>query len=127
VIVGNTARNTILGETIEVASTAAQKVRGLLGRECLEDGQGLLFKGASSLHTFFMRFPIDIVYTDRQGKVLKAASDVKPFKLVAAPLRAYYAIELPAGAIARSGTRQGDVLTFDDGVSVLNLVDHVAA
>lgn len=126
-IVGNTARNTILGETIEVAATATQKVRGLLGRECLEDGQGLLFKGASSLHTFFMRFPIDIIYTDRKGKVLKAAAEVKPFKLVAAPLRAYYAIELPAGAIARSETRVGDVLAFDDGVSILNLVDRVAA
>lgn len=124
-IVGNTARNTILGETIEVASTAAQKVRGLLGRECLEDGQGLLFKGCSSLHTFFMSFPIDIVFTDRNGRVLKAAGEVKPFKLVAAPLRAYYAIELPAGAIARSLTREGDVLTFDDGVSTLNM--HAAA
>jgi uncharacterized membrane protein (UPF0127 family) len=121
VIVGNTARNTILGETIEVASTAAQKVRGLLGRECLEDGQGLLFKGCSSLHTFFMSFPIDIVFTDRKGRVLKASSEVKPFKLVAAPLRAYYAIELPAGAIARSLTREGDVLTFDDGVSNIDL------
>jgi uncharacterized membrane protein (UPF0127 family) len=119
VIVGNTARNTILGETIEVASTAAQKVRGLLGRECLEDGHGLLFKHCSSLHTFFMSFPIDVVFTDRNGKVLKAASDVKPFKLVAAPLRAYYAIELPAGSIARSNTREGDVLSFDDGVSAV--------
>ena len=125
-IVGNTARNTILGETIEVASTAAQKVRGLLGRECLEDGQGLLFKGCSSLHTFFMSFPIDIIFTDRNGKVLKASGEVKPFKLVAAPLRAYYAIELPAGAIARSHTREGDVLTFDDGVSTLR-VDRLAA
>lgn len=120
-IVGNTARNTILGETIEVASTAAQKVRGLLGRECLEDGQGLLFKGCSSLHTFFMSFPIDIIFTDRHGRVLKASGNVKPFKLVAAPLRAYYAIELPAGAIERSLTRDGDVLAFDDGVSNIDL------
>lgn len=116
-IVGNTARNTILGETIEVAATAAQKVRGLLGKECLEDGQGLLFKSCSSLHTFFMHFPIDVIFADRNGKVLKAAADVRPFKLVAAPLRAYYAIELPAGAIARSGTREGDILSFDDGVT----------
>ena len=120
-IVGNTARNTILGETIEVASTATQKVRGLLGRECLEDGQGLLFKGCSSLHTFFMNFPIDVVFTDRNGKVLKAAAEVRPFKLVAAPLRAYYAIELPAGAIERSMTREGDTLTFDDGLTTVGV------
>lgn len=120
-IVGNTARNTILGETIEVASTATQKVRGLLGRECLEDGQGLLFKGCSSLHTFFMNFPIDVVFTDRNGRVLKAAAEVRPFKLVAAPLRAYYAIELPAGAIVRSMTKEGDTLTFDDGLTTVGV------
>jgi uncharacterized membrane protein (UPF0127 family) len=114
VIVKNAGRGTNLGEAIEVAATAAQRVRGLLGRECLEDGQGLLFKGCSSLHTFFMRFPIDIVFTDKQGRVLKTAVAVKPFKLVAAPLRAYYAIELPEGAIKSSSTGVHDQLEFMD-------------
>ena len=113
-IVRNAGRGTNLGEAIEVAATAAQRVRGLLGRECLEDGQGLLFKGCSSLHTFFMRFPIDIVFTDKEGRVLKTAAGVKPFKLVAAPLRAYYAIELPEGAIKRSKTGVHDRIDFID-------------
>ncbi|HWC30864.1 MAG TPA: DUF192 domain-containing protein [Dehalococcoidia bacterium] len=110
----NTTRGTVLGQAIEVAQTAAQKVKGLLGRECLEDGQGLLFKGAGSLHTLFMRFPIDIVYADKHGKVIKVAEAVGPFKLVAAPLRCYYALELPAGSIKDSGTRVGDRLNFDE-------------
>ena len=113
-IVTNKDRRTILGEAIEVALTGAQRAKGLLGRECLADGQGLLFKGTSSLHTFFMQFPIDIIYADKKGKVLKAASDVKPFKIVAAPFRAYYAIELPVGVIARSHTRVGDYVRFDE-------------
>jgi hypothetical protein len=112
-LVANTNRGTILGEAIEVAHTAAQKVKGLLGRECLEDGQGLLFRGAGSLHTLFMRFPIDIVYADKNGKVLKLVEGVGPFKFVAAPLRCYYALELPAGAISASGTREGDRLDFE--------------
>jgi hypothetical protein len=114
VIVTNVARGTVVGETIEVAASATQKVKGLLGRECLEDGQGLLFKGAGSLHTLFMRFPIDVIYADKYGKVLKIARAVRPFKLVAAPFRCYYALELPAGAILASGTQIGDMLTFDD-------------
>jgi uncharacterized membrane protein (UPF0127 family) len=114
VIVTNTTRGSTIGEAIEVAETASQKVKGLLGRECLEEGQGLLFKGAGSLHTLFMRFPIDIIYTDKRGKVVKTAGAVRPFKLVAAPLRCYYAIELPAGAIAASNTQAGDHLSFDD-------------
>ena len=113
-IVRNAARNTTLGEAIEVAATSAQRARGLLGRECLEDGHGLLFKSCMSLHTFFMTFPIDVVYADRGGKVLKVAVGVKPFKLVAAPMRAYYALELPEGAVERSGTQAGDLLVLDE-------------
>jgi uncharacterized membrane protein (UPF0127 family) len=121
VIVRNAARNTTLGEAIAVAATAAQRVRGLLGRECLEDGQGLLFKNCGSLHTFFMTFPIDIIYADRKGKVLKVAPSVKPFKLVAAPMRAFYAIELPEGAIERSRTQAGDMLLLDEEIEILGV------
>ena len=120
-IVRNPQRGTMLGEAIEVADSAVSRVKGLLGRECLEDGQGLLFKKCSSLHTMFMRFPIDIVFIDKHGKVLKLSKAVKPFKLVAAPLRAYYALELPAGAVARSETRAGDHLTFEEGVPARGL------
>jgi hypothetical protein len=111
-IVANKERRTNLGEAIEVASTAAQRVRGLLGRDCLAEGEGLLFKHCSSLHTFFMQFPIDIVFMDASGRVLKATAGVKPFRLVAAPLRAYFALELPHGAIRQSATRVGDHLLF---------------
>jgi len=114
VIVTNVARGTVVGETIEVAASATQKVKGLLGRECLEDGQGLLFKGAGSLHTLFMRFPIDVIYTDKHGKVVKLARAVRPFKLIAAPLRCHYALELPAGAILASKTQVGDHLRFEE-------------
>jgi uncharacterized membrane protein (UPF0127 family) len=106
----NASRGTVLGEAIEVADTAARRVKGLLGRDCLEEGQGLLFKHCSSLHTFFMSFPIDIVFMDKNGKVLKTATGVTPFKFVAAPFRAFYALELPAGAVERSVTRTGDLL-----------------
>jgi uncharacterized membrane protein (UPF0127 family) len=114
VIIRNPQRGTVLGEAIQVADTAVRRVKGLLGRECLEDGQGLLFKSCSSLHTLFMRFPIDIVFMDKQGKVLKVSKNVKPFKFVAAPLRAYYALELPTNAVAKSETRVGDRLTFEE-------------
>src|SRR5436309_3000919 len=111
-IVKNSSRGTLLGEAIEVADTAVRRVKGLLGRECLEDGQGLLFKQCSSLHTLFMRFPIDILFIDKAGKVMRSRSDVKPFKFVAAPWRAHYALELPSGAIHKSGTKVGDRLLF---------------
>jgi len=119
-IIRNASRDTVIGEAIEVAKTASQKVKGLLGRECLEEGQGLLFKGAGSLHTLFMRFPIDIIYTDKKGKVVKLAEAVRPFKVVTAPLRCHYAIELPAGAIPASKTQTGDLLEFEEEVALLD-------
>ena len=111
-IVENLDRGTVLAESVEVAATAIERSKGLLGRECLDKGQGMLIRNASSLHTFFMRFPIDIVYADKQGKVLKSVAAVRPFRMVAAPLRSYYALELPSGAISGSGTRVGDRLGF---------------
>ena len=118
-IVRNSDRDTVLGEAIEVADTAVRRVKGLLGRECLEDGQGLLFKQCSSLHTLFMRFPIDILFIDKKGKVLRIRADVKPFKFVAAPLRAQYALELPAGSVALSKTREGDRILFEDRIELV--------
>ena len=111
-IITNSERGTVIGEAIQVAMTAVQRVKGLLGRDCLADGQGLLFKGSASLHTFFMQFPIDVVFMDRQGKVLKVARGVRPFKVVMAPFRSYYALELPVGAVDASSTRVGDRVVF---------------
>ena len=124
-IVRNTERNSALGEAIEVAATSVQRVKGLLGRDCLADGQGLLFKHCSSLHTFFMQFPIDIVFADKRGKVLKTAPGIRPFKLVAAPLRSFYAIELPVGAIERSGTKVGDHLHLDETYEIAEIVQDM--
>jgi uncharacterized membrane protein (UPF0127 family) len=77
----------------------------------------MLFSHCASLHTFFMQFPIDIIYMDKKHKVLKSAAGVPPFRLVAAPFRSYYALELPAGAIAASHTKVGDVLEFSEDAS----------
>ena len=120
-IVKNLDRESVLGIAIEVAGNSASRAKGLLGRESLAEGEGLLFTHCSSLHTFFMRFAIDIVFMDRERRVLKSAKAVPPFRLVAAPLRAHYALELPAGAIGESATREGDRLLFEEIEAVLGL------
>jgi uncharacterized membrane protein (UPF0127 family) len=112
VIVRNQEQDSSLGAAIAVAGTSTSRAKGLLGRDSLADGEGLLFKNCSSLHTFFMRFPIDIIFTDKNGRVLKVAKAVGPFRFVAAPLRSHFAIELPVGAITDSSTRVGDHLMF---------------
>jgi uncharacterized membrane protein (UPF0127 family) len=112
VIVQNADRGSVLGTAIEVAETSSKRAKGLLGRDHLATGEGLLFKHCSSLHTFFMRFAIDIAYIAKNGRVLKIAHSVPPFRICAAPLRAHYALELPAGSLAASHTKVKDMLRF---------------
>jgi hypothetical protein len=84
-------------------------MRGLLGRRGLESGEGLLLKPAPSVHTFFMRFPIDAVFLDREGSVLKVRSHLRPWR-VAAARGAHATLELAAGEAQRRGIGRGDRL-----------------
>ena len=60
-----------------------------------------------------MKFPIDAVFLDRRGRVVRALSDLKPWRATRFHLRAVEAVELPAGTLARTGTREGDELAFE--------------
>jgi uncharacterized protein len=84
-------------------------MRGLLGRSGLETGEGILLQPASSVHTFFMRFAIDVVFLNRDGEVLKVAKGVPPWRTAAAR-GARAVVELGAGEAGRRGIRVGDRL-----------------
>ena len=84
-------------------------MRGLLGRRGLERDEGLLLRPASSVHTFFMRFPIDVVFLGRDGDVLKIAPSLAPWRTAGAR-GAKSIVELPAGEAERRGLRTGDRL-----------------
>jgi uncharacterized membrane protein (UPF0127 family) len=88
-------------------------MKGLLGRSGLAPGEGLLLRPATSIHTFFMRFPIDAVFLDRELVVRKVASDVKPWRLVFAR-RARSVLELADGEAARRGVAAGQRLVARD-------------
>ncbi|HEY3111202.1 MAG TPA: DUF192 domain-containing protein, partial [Chloroflexota bacterium] len=64
--------------------------------------------------TFFMRMPIDVAFLDGDGKVLRVASGVPPWRIGPVAWRARRALELPAGVLAASATRPGDRLSFED-------------
>lgn len=105
--------NTRTGEPVatdlEVARSQRERTRGLLGRTGLAEGGGMRFDGTNSIHMFFMRFPIDVVYLDRRGRVIKLVHDLAPWRMSAA-WRARTTIELPAGTIRRCALEVGDFL-----------------
>lgn len=105
----NRRTGTVVASFLEVATTRRSRRRGLLGRDRIVRGSGLLLRPCRAIHTCFMRFSIDVLFIDGSGQVVKACPDVRPWTLRAcAAARAV--VELPVGTIARSGTRTGDAL-----------------
>jgi uncharacterized protein len=111
-VVCNRTRNSILADNADLAGTSAKRRKGLLGREKLSPGQGLWIVPCGAIHTFFMKFAIDVVYIDRKKRVRKIRTNVVPWRLSAC-LIAHSVLELPAGTVARSGTQRGDQLEFE--------------
>ena len=96
----------------EVAENPWTRGWGLLGRTGLPEDQGLWIKQCKYVHTFFMRFPIDIAYLSRDGTVVKTCSRLKPFRFSAGGRRADSVLELPAGFLDRTEMVVGEKLVM---------------
>ena len=112
VLVRNQTRNAVLGHSVDAADTSATRRAGLLGRKGLDPGEGLWISPCESVHTFFMKFPIDLVYLDKKRKVRKVRHRVPPWRLSMC-LTAHSILELPAGTAEQTGTLKGDVLVIE--------------
>ena len=93
-----------------VANQPHTRFLGLMGRSRLEAGEALLIKPCSSIHTFFMRFPIDVVFVDKGSRVVKIAESVKPWRFLLGGKGAHAVLELPSGALASTDLKVGDHL-----------------
>jgi uncharacterized protein len=105
----NRTRNVSLGADIDVADTSAKRRTGLLRHSGLAPGEGLLIAPCEAVHTFGMKFPIDVVFLDKTKRVVKVSPQLRR-RRIAFSLRAAYVLELPAGTIAETGTTKGDQL-----------------
>ena len=105
----NARTDRTLATTVEIAGTSRTRRRGLLGRDSLDPSTALVIAPCSSIHTFFMRFVIDVVFVDRDGRVLKIVHDLRPWRM-AASLRAYAVIEMAGGSLRRRDVTIGDPL-----------------
>ena len=108
----NRDRGTILAEKAEVADTSAKRRTGLLKHSRLEPGEGLWIAPCEAVHSFGMKFAIDVVYLDRKKRVSKIRKEMVPRRLSAC-LSAHSVLELPVGMIESSRTEPGDQLEFE--------------
>jgi uncharacterized membrane protein (UPF0127 family) len=99
----------VVASRAKVASQGATRRKGLLGRKGLESGEGLWILPCEAVHTFGMKFAIDLVYLDRKHRVKKVLNAVPAWRLSAC-LSAHSVLELPAGTVRTTQTRRGDQL-----------------
>jgi uncharacterized membrane protein (UPF0127 family) len=111
-LVRNITRGIVLADSADLADTSEKRRTGLLKHTELSPGDGLWIVPCESVHSFFMKFTIDVLYLDRARKVRGMRQEMKPWR-VSACLPAHSVLELPAGTIERTGTRKGDQLAAE--------------
>ena len=113
----NLDRGSALADTAVVARGPIARGRGLMGRRGWSGSDGLVLRSCNSIHTFFMRMPIDVVYLSAADVVLRADPAVRPWRVGPIVWRAKHVLELPVGSIERTGTTPGDRITIDAGAT----------
>ena len=101
-----------MAERARMASRARERLRGLLGSEGLSPGEGLILRPCWQVHTFGMRYPIDVLFLDAKGIVARVVLGMRPGRLSPLVLRSRTVVELPAGVLRETGTRPGDRICF---------------
>jgi uncharacterized membrane protein (UPF0127 family) len=97
-----------------MAFDSQSRRRGLLGRDTFPPGAAVVIAPCQAIHTFFMRFPIDVLFVSREGRVVKVRHALAAGRISGA-LRAYAVIELPAGTVGQVTTNPGDLVGFQVG------------
>lgn len=106
----NITNGSVLANSIELANTFKKRLKGLIGRHGLNCGEAVILYPCNSIHTFFMKFPIDVLFVDKEAVVLKTMENIKPFSLSPRITNSYMVVELPAGRLAATGTTAGNHL-----------------
>jgi uncharacterized membrane protein (UPF0127 family) len=110
--VENQTRGRVLADRADMANTSATRRKGLLKHTSLQPGEGLWIAPCEGVHTFGMKFPIDVIFLTKSKRVLKTRPAMVKSR-IAFSLRAYSVLELPAGTLAATGTVAGDQLGFE--------------
>jgi|LSQX01.1.fsa_nt_gb uncharacterized membrane protein (UPF0127 family) len=111
-VVVNTTKGTTLASSAKLATTYGERRQGLLGRSSLEEGEGLIIRPCKGVHSFGMKFPIDVAYVSKDGEILHIISPLHPNRLGPLMLRAAWILELPQGVLSKTETCPGDILAI---------------
>ena len=106
----NETKGTVLAENVIVANTFFGWIIGLLNRSEILPGEALLIRPCNSVHTFFMKFPIDVVFVSKDHRILITIPNMKPFRFSQVVLESRFVLELPAGTLEAAKTYHSDII-----------------
>lgn len=110
----NQTKNTVLAEDVSIANSFFTRIKGLLGKKVFLPNQALILDPCNSVHSFFMHFPIDVLFVDKDYKVIKAIFDFDPNRISRTYWHSSKVIELPAGKLEITNTQVQDQLQLLD-------------
>jgi len=111
----NLRGNEVIAEKVRIADTFFSRLIGLLNRRSLEKGEALILTPSSSIHSFFMRFAIDVLFLDKNGRIIKILPSFKPFRLSRVYFNSRTVIELPENTLQLIHVQMGDIVKIIPG------------
>lgn len=112
----NLSKNVIISERAKIATEFISKFRGLMFKREIEKNGGLILVNTNSIHTFFMYFPIDVLFLNSDFLVIKKIENLKPNRITSPFNKAKFVVELKTGKIKKTNTEVGDKIIFDGGI-----------
>lgn len=106
----NVSKGTMVAQQAGLAISLRQRIKGLLGRSSLSANEALVLRPCASIHTFFMRFPIDVLFLDKNMQVIRLIQNLPPYRLSPTVWGSQMVVELPTGKISQTDTQIGDKL-----------------
>lgn len=110
----NLTNGAVVARRAGLASGIFQRMKGLLGTQRLEEGCALILDPCTSIHTFFMKYPIDVIVVGHGGETLAVYHSLRPYRISKIHLEASRFVELPAGAASKAGVGEGDKIEFEE-------------
>lgn len=122
-VILNLTRQSVPARNARYASSFGARLSGLIGKRFSPALDGMVFDRCNAIHTFFMRYPIDVIFADEKYRVLKTVPAFPPWRPFLACKNAFYVIELPAGTLESTATAPGDQLDLTGALSPETLKD----
>ncbi len=109
----NHSKKTQIADTCRIAKNFFPRFMGLMGKKNLSEGSCLIITPCNSIHMFFMKIPLDIIFIDKNSKVLHIIESIKPWRISKIIRNSHSVIELPVGTLSKSKTTIGDQLIIE--------------